>query len=68
MKFELIRSMGKNFKDSKKEYIEFKLLFIPENVKETLELKELEEFRKNRESDGFYNDKWKDMKFIISLS
>lgn len=68
MKFELKRSVRKIFKDTKKEDIEFKMIFTPENVEDTLKLKELEEERRYMKTDGFYNDKWEDKTFVIFLS
>ena len=68
LKFELNRSIRRVYKDTNKEDIEFEIIFTPENVEETLKLKELEEVRRDNEKDGFYNDKWEDNKFIITLS
>jgi len=68
MKIELKREVRRIFTDTKEEDIEFSLIFTPEDVKETLELKELEKVRRDMAKDGFYNDKWGDMKFIILLS
>ena len=65
MKIELIRSVRRIFENTKEEDIEFEIIFTPENVEEALKLKELEEIRK--EKIDYYDDKWKDKKFIISL-
>ena len=67
MKTKLLRSVRKIYKDTKEEDVEFEIIFTPENVEETLKLKELEEIRREQR-DGYYNDKWEDKKFIISLS
>jgi len=68
LKFELNRSIRRVFKDTNEEDIKFEIIIMPENVEETLKLKELEEVRRDNEKDGFYNDKWEDNKFIITLS
>lgn len=68
LKIELKRSIRRVFKDTNKEDIQFEIIFMPENVEETLKLKELEEVRRDNEKDGFYNDEWENNKFIIILS
>ena len=68
MKIELKRSVRKIFKDTNVEDISFKIIFTPEDVKETLELKELEKIRYDEKRDGYYNDKWEGITFIILLS
>ena len=68
MKMELKRSIRKIFKDTKKEDVKFEVIFCPETVEDTLKLKELEFIRRNKQRDGFYQDKWEEMKFIILLS
>lgn len=68
LKIELRKSIRQIYKDTKKEDIRFEVVFIPENVEDTLKLKELEEIRKEMQIDGSYNDEWKESKFIILLS
>ena len=68
MKIELLRSVRRIYENTKEEDIEFEITFTPENVEETLKLKELEEIRKKEERNGYYNNKWIIKKFIISLS
>jgi len=68
LKIELKRSVRKVWEDTKKEDIQFEVVFTPENVDDTLLLKELEDLRKDGQKDGYYNDKWEEKKFIILLS
>lgn len=68
MKIELNRTVRRIFTDTNKEDIKFEIIFTPENVEEALKLKELEQVRKYMMTDGFYNDEWRDKKFVILLS